>query len=429
MLREWAAELDAIRDDPALGRLARARRTISFAGSIALSPAVEEEGAEPAMWPDRAASLTRPAALAAGVTLLAAALFDAVHLAYQHARLSPAGAIGVLAVAAFVMVALAARTRTGGVAGAVQPRTEATAAGDAVRTTALLGVAMFAFLLAGNQVAVMPFMGWIDILPAVATWTVLTAASAVVAARLTAAGRRGLGMLAGVAGGLVGLDLAAVAGSLHAAQVLGVGLGSAPIWLPLALLPGGIADFGAYFADGNAAFGSLQASGPAFHASGILIGNASAMVGPLLLCSAYVLARASAPGRVCRQHGRLRTPWHHLASALRDHGSARVAVGAGGGLLALAAGEALRRSSGTVDATLHRMLDNSNVFGFGFLAHAPGRMAVALLVALLIAHHSERAHRRENAPHDATAHHRETGHPSETASCGETAPHHDRTSR
>jgi hypothetical protein len=104
-------------------------------------------------------------------------------------------------------------------------------------------------------------------------------------------------------------------------------------------------------------------------------------------------------------------------------------VGAGGGLLALAAGEALRRSSGTVDATLHRMLDNSNVFGFGFLAHAPGRMAVALLVALLIAHQSERAHRRENAPDDARAHHRETGHPGETASCGETAPHHDRTSR
>jgi hypothetical protein len=390
MAREWAAELEAIRNDPGLGRLARARRTIAFAGSITLSPAVEEDGAEPITWANRAASLTRPAAVAAGLTLLAAALFDAVHLVYRHSRVSPAAAIGVLAVAALVMVALAVRSRAGGpAADAVQRRARATATvGDAIRTTALLGGAMFAFLLAGNQVAVMPFMGWIDILPAVATWTVVTAAGAATAAHLVAAGRRGLGTLAGVAGGLVGLDLAAVAGSLHAAEALGLGLGSAPVWLPLALLPGGTASFGAYFADGTAAFGSLQASGPAFHASGILIGNAAAMVGPLLLCSVYVVTRATAPGRTSQDRGAVRARWHRLPSAIRDLGVARVLVGAGGGLLALAAGEGLRRASGSVDATLHRMLDNSNVFGFGFLAHAPGRIAVALLVGLLIAHRS-----------------------------------------
>ena len=402
MAREWAAELDAIRDDPGLGRLARARRTISFAGSIALSPAVEEEGAEPVTWASRAASLTRPAAVAAGVTLLAAALFDAVHLAYHHTRVSPAGAIGVLAVAALVMVALVARPRPGEPrANAIHARTEATATAavrDAIRNTVLLGAAMFAFLLAGNQVAVMPFMGWIDVLPAVATWTVLTAAGAAMAARLVAGGRRGLGTLVGVAGGLIGLELATVAGSLHAAEVLGVGLGSAPAWLPLALLPGGTASFGDYFADGTAAFGSLQASGPAFHASGILIGNAAAMAGPLLLCSVYVIARAIAPGRVARDRGRSGALWHRVPSKIRDREPVRVVVGAGGGLLALAAGEALRRSSGTVDVTLHRMLDNSNVFGFGFLAHTPGRIAIALLAALLIANQVKTAPQGETAP-------------------------------
>jgi hypothetical protein len=74
MAQEWQAELDAIRADPGLGRPARAHRTITFAGSIALSPAVEEAGTAPATRLDRAAAVGR----AAAVTLVAAALFNAV---------------------------------------------------------------------------------------------------------------------------------------------------------------------------------------------------------------------------------------------------------------------------------------------------------------------------------------------------------------
>jgi hypothetical protein len=345
MAQEWQAELDALRADRALGRLARARRTLAFAGSLALSPAVEEAGAEPITWTSRAAAIARPAATAIGVTLLAAALFNAVHLIYHHTRPTGAGAIGLLALAALVMIGLARL--------AERDHAKSTA-WRAIRTTGLLGAAMFGFLLAGNRVAVMPFMGWIDILPAVATWTVLAALTACATARIITAGRRRLAALVAVTAGLITLDLTAVAGSLHAAGVLGIGLGSAPTWFPLALLPGGAA-------------GTLQG----FHASTILIGNASAMIGPLLLCTAYLLARTMGARSA-----------HPLGIGER----LRIAFGAGGALLTLAAADLMHRSPATIDGTLHRMLDNSTVFGFGFLSGMPGRIAVALLAGLLIAH-------------------------------------------
>ena len=77
------------------------------------------------------------------LTLLAAALFNAAHLA--QGRFGAAAGVVALAAAAAVMVAVAGRST--------------------IRGVVLLGAAGYAFLLAGNQVAVMPFMGWIDIGP------------------------------------------------------------------------------------------------------------------------------------------------------------------------------------------------------------------------------------------------------------------------
>ena len=74
-----------------------------------------------------------------------------------------------------------------------------------------------------------------------------------------------------------------------------------------------------------------------------------------------------------------------LSPAVEEAGGVTALTGAGGGVLALAACEMVRRSAGTVDAALPRVLDNSAVFGFGFLAQAPGRIALALLIGLLIA--------------------------------------------
>ncbi|HEU4349426.1 MAG TPA: hypothetical protein VFR35_16745 [Actinoplanes sp.] len=331
---EWQAELDALRHDlPGFRRMIRA---LTFAGSLALSPAVDQPP-----WPERAAGLGRAASIAAGVTLLAAALFNAAHAV---------GGPGLLILAGLAMAALGTRVR--------MPATGA---------VALLGPALFAFLFVGNDVAVMPFMGFLDVAPAVATWTVLM----LVTARLAGAARGARRVAIAACGGLLTMDLATIAGSVHAAGVLGLGPGSAPAWFPLALLPGGTAGFGPFFADGTAAFGTLRASGPAFHASDILLANAAAMAGPMLLCAVFALALA-----VRRQAGAAEA--RTVAST-----TGRIVVGAGAALGGLAIAEILRRSAPAVDTILHRLLDNSAVFGFGFLAHPAGRAGLALLVALL----------------------------------------------
>lgn len=345
LTQEWHAELNS---------LGPATRKLAFAASLALSPAVEEADEEPVTWPQRTAAWARTLAVPAVLTLLAAALFNAVHLAQDK--------FGAVAGGLTLIAAAAAMAST---------KTQIT-----VRRVLLLGLAAYAFLLAGNQVAVMPFMGWIDIGPAVLTWTILTAATVRMSTHLRSAGRTRLAALTALAGTVTALDIAAAAGSLHAAAVLGMQAASAPLWFPLALLPGGTVDFGPSFAHGTAAFGSLHQAGPAFHASDILLGNASAMIGPLTLCSVAVIA------------GLLRHPSTNHKPAVERSGDAagKVALGVVAGLGGLAIGEALRRSGGATELTLHRLADNSAVFGFGFLAHPAGRMAVALLIGLLVAH-------------------------------------------
>jgi hypothetical protein len=335
LAQEWQAELDS---------LGAAPRKLAFAASLTLSPAVEEADEEPVTWPQRTAGWARALAVPAALTLLAAALFNAAHLAQDTFGAVPGGL--ALAAAAAAMMTIKGKIT--------------------VRRVLLLGVTGYAFLLAGNQVAVMPFMGWIDIGPAVLTWTLLTAATVRVSTRLRSAGRDRLAVLAAVAGAVTALDVAAAAGSLHAAAVLGVHTASAPLWFPLALLPGGIVDFGAS-PDGAAAF----------HASDILLGNASAMIGPLALCSVAVIAG------LLRRHIPASTA--PVAEPTRD-AAGKVALGVVAGLGGLAIGEALRRSGDAAELTLHRLADNSVVFGSGFLAHPAGRIAVALLIGLLVAH-------------------------------------------
>jgi hypothetical protein len=346
LAREWHAELEA---------LGRNRRKLAFAASIAASPAVEEPDEEPATWARRYAEWGRALSVPVALTLLAAALFNAAHLA--QGRFGTIAGAAALTAAAAVMVAVRGRAT--------------------VRRVVLVGAAGYAFLLAGNQVAVMPFMGWMDIGPAVLAWTILTAATVRVSTRLRATGRTPLAGLAAVAGAVLALDAAAAAGSLHAAAILGVSPASAPSWFPLALLPGGIANFGPYFADGTAAFGPLHQSGPAFHASDVLLGNASAMIGPLALCSIAIVA-----GLVRRTTPQLPT----RTAASKSDTAGTIALGVVAGLGGQAIGELLRRSGGAADLTLHRLMDNSAVFGFGFLAHPAGRIAVALVIGLLVAH-------------------------------------------
>ncbi len=299
---EWLAELAALRGRP--------WRMLTFAAGLALSPAVDEPG-----WRDRLAGLGRAAAVAAGATVLAAGLSNGVHVLGDG-----------LLVAAVAVTAVAGR-RAG-----IRP----------VVLTPLLGLAMFAFLMAGNEVPVMPFMGVADVGPAVVTWTVLML--------LTVRLRHGLAV---AAGGLGTLVAATAAGSWHAAGVLGAGHGSAPAWFALTLLPGGTARFG-----------------PVSHgtyASEVLLGNAAAMTVPMLLATVFVLA-----GR--------RPVAYRVAARPR----VTIPAGVAAALAGLAFCELMRRSAGPVEATLQRVVDSSAAFGFGFAAHPAGRALVALAAALLV---------------------------------------------
>jgi hypothetical protein len=334
MAREWQAELAAMHDEPPLRRL-------RFALSLAVSP-LDLEASRIEAW-------ARSLAGAGGLTLLAAALVNAAH-AVQH-RAGPAAAAATWLLAGFLVARTARRS------GASVP----------ARTFAV-GAALFAFLLAGNRVAVMPFMGWRDILPAVLTWTFLTTLLAYAVSHVN---RRPPALLLAVLGGVLTLDLSAIAGSLRAATALGIEPTSAPSWFPLSMLPGGTITFGP----------PVAAVGlPGFHTSEVLLANTSAMLGPMLLCSVFILTRAlgsPAPGEISVRTFRLfrvrldpRTGWGVLAT-----------------VAALAAAEAFRRTPpASFETTWHRLLDNSAVFGFGFLADTPGRIVTALIAGLIATH-------------------------------------------
>ncbi|MGK5681866.1 hypothetical protein [Actinoplanes sp. URMC 104] len=337
MRAAWLAELAAI---PGWWR------RWAFAGSLAISPGVDEPS-----WGERASAAGRAAAVAGGVTLAAAV---ATNLARGAGALAPA----VLAVCVLALGVVGARRR-----------------GSVV----LVGAALFGFLLAGNPVAVMPFMGARDIAPAVGVWM----------AGMAGARRRGP---AGAAvGGAVVLGLATAAGSVHAAATLGVSGWTAPAWFPLALLPGGTVSFGPVL-PGGAPVGTLQAAGPT-HASAVLLANAAVMAGPMMLCTAFVLAPALRIGSWKRTAAARfgagvgpRTAAPPTATngvARRGNGDVwRAAAGMGAALGALAVAPRLPAGGAEADVVA-RLVDNSMAFGFGFVEHPVGLGATALLAAVL----------------------------------------------
>jgi hypothetical protein len=130
-----------------------------------------------------------------------------------------------------------------------------------------------------------------------------------------------------VAGALLTLCLATIAGSLHGAHVVG-----------------GVHD--------------------------LLLANASAMAGPMLLCSVFVLTSA------VRRPAPRPAPRPALRAATEP---ARILAGAGAALGSLAFCEWMSRST---PAPQH-LLDNSFAFGFGFATQPAGSAVVALLIALL----------------------------------------------
>jgi hypothetical protein len=177
------------------------------------------------------------------------------------------------------------------------------------------------------------------------------------------------GAATGAVGVFVAMDGAAGFGSLHAASVLGIDAGSAPVWFPLALMPGRTVRFGGVFGAGTLPFGPGRPMVPTFHGSDLLLGNISAMVGPLLLCSVFLMAQALRATPVAAHVTRRDTPRVAAWIAIL----AGVAVGA-------------RLSAVTPDPSVvfARIGDNSAVFGFGFAADAVGRAVLILVVGLCL---------------------------------------------
>jgi hypothetical protein len=340
MLGEWRAELAALGADATRGRLTRTRDAVTFAASLAL--------ATPPDRPDRtvAAPLTEAAGAAAAV-LLAGAVANLTHVATGSAgRTVPVGALA-LAQALLLGAAALGGARLGALLRRYAP-------GGGSRPVILLGVAAYLFLWLGNDTPVMPFMGWRDIAPAVGAWTLAGVATAAGARRLRGTGRSGAARWWVWTGSLLAVEAAAVAGGWHGAGVLGTGRGAAPAWLPLALLPGG-----------------LLPGVPAAPAT--LLGNASAMLLPLALCSALLAGFLTAPAGPAPAHP-------------RPEGAAprRVAVAALAGLaLPLLVPALLVAPTG--DAAAAGLDRHAIVFGFGFLAAPWGRLALAALTGLLAA--------------------------------------------
>ena len=405
MAEEWRAELAAVRADTSLPKPVRLWRALAFAIGLVRFGSVGSEESTWDSWRSRAARFG-PAvaglAGAVGVVALSGALFGALHDAYHRLERVATGATGAALEAALVLLAVAMMAATGLTTARRWSRQPAGAYAG-IRAATVLGFVMFLFLWIGNRVAVMPFMGWRDVGPAVAAWTVSMAMTLTAVRRLGRSGRRGAASVVGAFGVIGSADVAAAVGSLHAAATLGVATVSAPAWFPLALLPAGIADLGRSVKPVAA-----SASHAGAQASAVLLGNASAMVGPLLLCAVFAVAytvaadgvhapaRRPAPVVVDRRHvGAFATwaacglasiaTWAVLASSGRhdDAGSAlrvtaiAVAVAAFVALRASAAASVAGIGAFATLVALDRAVDGTQRQG---LAVAVALVAVAGLV-------------------------------------------------
>jgi len=294
MAYEWRAELAALRADRALHPMVRAWRSLRFAMSLAVSPSVESEKPMTITWRDRLPGLGGAAMAAAGVLGTALLAVVAYRMATfglesnldQHASETVVESVGtvllVVASLAFGWIGTAAARRS--------PITSARRSASAIAILASVPLGLAMWLMLGAPADEYQPTNWSDMGLACAAWIAVTALTAVPALRLAAAGRRAAAWSVGIIGGLMAVDAASVTGGVRTAAQLHAGYGFAAGWFPLSLLPSHIASFGHYYATGTATYDGTSVSGDPFYASSMLLGTIGAFAGPLLLCSAFVLA-------------------------------------------------------------------------------------------------------------------------------------------
>ena len=309
MAREWRVELAVLRADRSTNRLARTWRSLRFAVSLATSPAVEPPGSA-AGWRERGTGAGRAAMAVAGffgVAVLAMALAGQANAGFanigQHVSGSALNAVVVamLVLAAAVMAWI----------GTAVARSGRRPVAEALYTAVPVGAALV--LVVGWSASFMS-PGWFDIALMGLVWVVTITATAATAARLSAAGHRIGAVAAGVIGALISSDLAGIAGAARMASQVRAGWGYAPAWLPLSVLPNPVT-FGHYYGNGLVRFPGGAISGPDLYASTIVLGAVASFAGPLLLCSAFVVARSIRAARTSARRATVAVPAERVRSA------------------------------------------------------------------------------------------------------------------
>jgi hypothetical protein len=311
LAREWLAELAELAHDREIGSVARAWRQLTYAASLACSPAVEPENAAPRVWREELPSFGRAgqqlllvgglAVVASWVTALwpdmAASVLSAVR--GDNAGHAPfvgrtgfdwaGNAVSVFSLALVVVLWCWFGRMLGGWAPKGWARhTRLAVAGSTVATALVVGAVAFGFFGKDKHFFSLPtgriVSMSVDVVPAVVVWTVLAGLVAVLTGSFLYSGRTRLGWVTGVAGMLFALEVTAVVAGLSSATAVGLDLATAPAWFPMTLLDE---------SHSGIAFGVISfRGGQDLAASEAVTGVINLLVRPLLLCSAFLLAYA-----------------------------------------------------------------------------------------------------------------------------------------
>ena len=296
MRREWHAELAALRADRAVGAVVRTWRAITFAASLALSRSVESESPMSAPSPRFLSTLGRAMVAAVsvfGVALLALALFGLASASNEgniNQYFSASTVAGVIVF--WIVLAVGIMGWIGTVAGRRGfTWVHWSPAKSAIACTAPLGIAMW--LVLGMSPYGFRSSQWVDPGFAALAWIMVSAGTVTLALRLIAAGRRAAAWISGIAGSLVAVDLAAIAGGLRTASQVDADYGHVLAWFPLSMVSNTLVNFGSYVVPPTPAGPPPDYPYPSI----ALLGTVGPLAGSLLLCSAFVIGYAMRAAR------------------------------------------------------------------------------------------------------------------------------------
>jgi hypothetical protein len=312
MHREWRAELAAIEYSTPGGPLRRAWRRVTFAVSLACSPAADPAPSVAGTARDRLAGLGHALAylaMTAGVLLIATTI-GPLGRGVGELIAKPLGGGGdngggvltnVVVVAFELVPALAMLWLARGAARAFpQRRVRRSPYRLAALAVLPLGVVMAAASLRANiNGSPQPYQPGMAALAALVGAAV---AAIVLGAGLAAAraGRGRVGAMLSAGAALIGADVMSAVAGLRLAGPFGLSLIGAPVWFPASLLEYGAVHLGRFFASGSHSVAGYVWSGPDLYGSSFVLDGERALIGLMYLTFAvgyaWRVARPAATG-------------------------------------------------------------------------------------------------------------------------------------